>query len=80
MALEQSKELEEIKVMIQNQKQLVKDQAQCIQNMQSDIEIRINWYNDLKQAYEHMQHDRCLTDWLTLAIVLMSGIITGVML
>jgi len=80
MALEQSKELEEIKAMIQNQKQLVKDQAQCIMNMASDIEIRINRYNDLKQAYEHMQHDHRLVNTCWCLIGLMSGIITGVML
>jgi hypothetical protein len=80
MALEQSKELEEIKTLIRGQKQLTKEQAECIKNLTSELKIQLNRYEDLKQDYTQLKNDHKLVNTCWLLIGLMVGIITGVML
>ena len=78
--MDNNKDLEEIKTLIKNQKQLAKDQAECIKDLVSEAKIQINRYNDLKQDYTHLKNDHKLVNACWCLIGLMVGIITGVML
>jgi len=78
--MDNNKDLEEIKTMIQAQKQLAKDQAQYIKNLVSEAKIQINKYDALEWDYTHLKNDYKLVNTCWCLIGLMVGIITGVML
>lgn len=80
MALEQSKELEEIKTLIRGQKQLTKEQAYKITELRKTLNASEWKVDQLEQEVINLKHDHRLVNTCWLLIGLMVGIITGVML
>lgn len=74
------KDLEEIKTMIQAQKQLAKDQALKITELRGRLNASEWNYNQLEQENTHLKNDHKLVNTCWCLIGLMVGIITGVML